>query len=101
MRRVRRLLLTCSLCSQGFDGSLDFVGLGEPAELMFGKHELAVDTDVEDAVCSALMALGVMSSSGNLSFRFRPRRELSDDVVEAVRDLSGAIPWRYFGTARI
>jgi hypothetical protein len=58
------------------------------------------DRDVEDAVCQALTALGVMYSSGNLSFSLRPKNALPDDVVRSIRDLSGVIPWRYFGTAR-
>jgi hypothetical protein len=59
------------------------------------------DRDVEDAVCQALTGLGVMCSSGNLSFSLRPKNGLPDDVVKSIRDLAGAIPWRYFGNARI
>ena len=59
------------------------------------------DRDVEDAVCQALTALGVMYSSGNLSFSLRAKNALPDDVVKTIRDLAGVIPWRYFGNAWI
>ena len=72
-----------------------------PLLMRLGDCKVQEDADVEDAVCSALMALDVMCSSGNRSFHLRPRRELPDDVVATVRELASVIPWRYFGTARI
>ena len=51
--------------------------------------------DVEDAVCRALMALGVMCTSCDHVFRLRPRPALADDVVAAIREFSGTIPWQY------
>ncbi len=65
-----------------------------------GDCRVQEDRDVEDAVCRALMALGVMCCSGNLSFSLRRRPDLADDVVETIRELAGTIPWRYFGTPR-
>jgi hypothetical protein len=59
------------------------------------------DADVEDAVCGALISLGVMCASGDHCFRLRPRRVLSDDVVDTIREFSRAIPWQYFGTQTI
>lgn len=55
----------------------------------------------EEAVCGALMALGVMCCSCEHSFSLRPRRALPDDVVETIREVAAAIPWPYFGTRRI
>ena len=72
-----------------------------PLLMRLGDCKVQEDADVEDAVCSALMALGTMCSSGNRSFHFRPRQELPEDVVTTVRELAPAIPWRYFGSARI
>jgi hypothetical protein len=72
-----------------------------PLLARLGDCQVQEDPDVEDAVCRALMALGVMQSSGNLSFSLRPRRSLPDDVVETIRELAATIPWRYFGTPRI
>ena len=65
-----------------------------------GDDPVQADPNVEDAVCRALMALGVMSSSGRFKFSLRPREVLQDDAIEAIRDAAGTIPWRYFGTAR-
>jgi hypothetical protein len=55
----------------------------------------------ETAICQALVVLGVMCRCGEATFSLRPRRDLGDEIVETVHDLSGTIPWRYFGTRRI
>ncbi len=72
-----------------------------PLLARLGDCQVQEDPDVEDAVCRALMSLGVMCSSGNLRFSLRPRRDLPDDVVDTIRDLAATIPWRYFGSPRI
>jgi hypothetical protein len=72
-----------------------------PLIMRLGDCQVQEDPDVEDAVCRALIALGVMRSSGNLSFSLRPRNTLTDDVAETIRQLAGMIPWRYYGTAWI
>ncbi len=54
------------------------------------------DPDTEDAICSALCALGVMDRSGNQRFVFRPRHELPAEVVGLLRNLDTAIPLRYY-----
>jgi len=72
-----------------------------PLLMRLGDDRVQEDRDVEDAVCRALVALGVMCCLGNLSFTLRPRRELADDVVATIRELVGTIPWRYYGTPRI
>jgi hypothetical protein len=69
-----------------------------PLLMHLGDCQVQADTDVEDAVCGALISLGVMCASDTHCFRLRPRRALSDDAVGAVREFSGAIPWQYFGT---
>jgi hypothetical protein len=66
-----------------------------------GDRQVQEDPDVQDAVCRALMSLGVMCSSGHHSFSLRPRHSLPDDVVETIHDLAASIPWRYFGNPRI
>jgi hypothetical protein len=72
-----------------------------PLLARLGDCQVQEDPDLEDAVCRALMALGVMGSSGNQRFSLRPRRVLPDDVVETIHDLAGSIPWRYYGNAQI
>src|SRR5690242_16945434 len=49
-----------------------------------GDAQVQEDPDVEDAVCSALVKLGVMERRGNRNFRFRLREELSDEAQELV-----------------
>ena len=68
-----------------------------PLLMRLGDSRVQDDPDIEDAVCRALLALGVMRCAGNLSFSLRPRYELDDDVAEMIRDLVGVFPWRYFG----
>jgi hypothetical protein len=60
-----------------------------------GDSHVQDDPDVEDAVCGALVALGVMRSSGNQRFAFRSRHELPPGVVDLVRQLGTVIPMRY------
>jgi hypothetical protein len=72
-----------------------------PLLMRLGDCRVQEDGDAEDAVCRALVALGVMCCSVNLSFSLRPRRDLADDVVGTIREIAGAIPWRYYGTPRI
>ena len=71
-----------------------------PLLCCLGDERVQDDPEVEDAVCRGLMALGVMCNSGNGRFSLRPRALLADDVIEAIGDSAGVIPWRYFGTAR-
>jgi hypothetical protein len=55
------------------------------------------DSDVEDAVCSALVRLGVMDKLGNLNFRIRSREKLSTQVSDLVfGQYFGTIPLKYF-----
>ena len=50
---------------------------------------------VEQAVCEALVALDVMSPSGDESYALRPHHLLDADVSETVSDLDAALPLRY------
>jgi hypothetical protein len=52
--------------------------------------------DVEDAVCTALVRLGVMRSRGNLSFAFVAVDSLGPEARAALRDYATSIPRRYF-----
>ena len=72
-----------------------------PLLMHLGDDEVQHDADVEDAVCGALLSLGVMCRAGDDCFHLRPRRVLSADAVDAIRECSGVIPWQYFGTRRI
>ena len=66
-----------------------------------GDPQVQGDADVEDSVCRALMALGVMCACGEHVFALRPRPALDEEVVATIRELSTEIPWQYFGTRRI
>ena len=72
-----------------------------PLLMRLGDCRVQEDRDAEDAVCRALVALGVMYTSGIVSFSLRPRRDLADYVVGTIREIAGTIPWRYYGTPRI
>jgi uncharacterized protein with von Willebrand factor type A (vWA) domain len=55
------------------------------------------DPDVEDAVCSALVKLGLMKKLGNLNFRVLPQNELQDMQRKLVyEEYSMQIPFKYF-----
>jgi hypothetical protein len=60
-----------------------------------GDSMVQDDPDIEDAVCGALVALSVMTTSGNQCFALRPAHELPPDVVSVLRELAVAIPARY------
>jgi len=72
-----------------------------PLLMCLGSLHVQDNTDVEDAVCRALEALGVMCSTGNLSFCLRPCQALDEDVVETIRELAGMVSGRYYGTQQI
>jgi hypothetical protein len=71
-----------------------------PLLMRLGDCGVQEDRDVEDAVCSALVALDVMRCAGNLSFGFLPSEDLADDLVEMIRELAGTIPQRYSRAGR-
>jgi hypothetical protein len=55
------------------------------------------DPDAEDAVCSALEQIGVMSRLDNLVFVFVPESELGADELRTVRRYRGWLPSKYAG----
>ena len=52
-------------------------------------------------MCRALVAFDVMRGCPNGMFCLQPRQTLPNEVVDAVHDLAGVIPWYYFGTRRV
>jgi hypothetical protein len=79
------------------DGLDDSGGVRATRALVWrlGDSHVQDDPDVEDAVCGALVSLGVMRSSGNQRFAFLPRHELPDGVAELLHQLETVIPMRY------
>jgi hypothetical protein len=58
------------------------------------------DPDAEDAVCSALEQIGVMTRLDNRVFVFRPESELGINELSTVRQYLGWLPGRYAGPTR-
>jgi hypothetical protein len=54
----------------------------------------------EDAVCAALVALGVMRAYGASRYGLLPRHELDRDTATALAELDAGVPLRYFLTRR-
>jgi hypothetical protein len=63
-----------------------------------GDWSVQEDTDVEDAVCTALVELHVMHSLGHLRFFVLPPQCLTREAAYAVEHLRQLIPTRYFST---
>jgi hypothetical protein len=61
-----------------------------------GDDHVQDDPDVEDAVCTALVKLGVMRTMGNLNFRFLEKSLLPSGVLELLEEYISLIPRRYF-----
>ena len=55
---------------------------------------------VEDAVCAALVALGVMRTYGAQRYALQPRYLLEPDVVTTLTELGSTVPLRYFVVRR-
>jgi hypothetical protein len=55
---------------------------------------------VEDAVCAALVALGVMRTYGAQRYALLPRYMLEPDVVTTLTELGATVPLRYFVAQR-
>jgi hypothetical protein len=53
------------------------------------------DADVEDAVCSALVKMGVMERLGNLNFKFLDKKDSPVDVANFYSHRNRAIPQKY------
>ncbi len=54
------------------------------------------DPDLEDAVCSALVRLGVMNGRGNLNYSFVGPSRLNAETANALGRVSPVLPRRYF-----
>ena len=65
-----------------------------------GDEPVQEEPDVEDAVCRALVRLGVMQQKGNLSFTLFPDAFLSHAIRKLVRKHAMSIPRRYRMTDR-
>ena len=57
------------------------------------------NADAEDAVCGALLRLGVMWCSSTGRYVFVPAHAMDRDTVETIRELDASIPMRYFLSA--
>ena len=67
----------------------------EPLIGRLGDLPVQEDPDVEDAVCAALVDLGVMHRDGNLLFAFEPDGALSSQARAALRKHEQSVPRKY------
>lgn len=68
----------------------------KPLLYRLGDDHVQDDRDVEDAVCAALVKLGVMRTMGNLNFRFLEKSLLPSGVPELLEEYIALIPRKYF-----
>ena len=68
----------------------------EPLLYRLGDDHVQDDPDVEDAVCRALVKLGVMRTMGNLNFKFLEKSLLPGGVFELLEEYISLIPRKYF-----
>jgi hypothetical protein len=61
-----------------------------------GDGRVQTDDDTRDAICSALVRLGVMSQLGNLTYRFRSDEEMPAEGRVAIATHIQTIPQGYF-----
>jgi hypothetical protein len=71
----------------------------EALVLALASDWVRTDADAEDAVCSALVRIGVMRRRGNLVFEFVADEHMTERDRSAVDRYRGWIPGRY-GTVR-
>lgn len=74
---------------------------GDPAAIqpLLGRlsdSKVQDDADVEDAVCGALVKLGVMEKLGNLNYRVSDASELPETVSVWIAEHRAWIPGKYF-----
>jgi hypothetical protein len=72
----------------------------ETLVLCLAGDSIRADADAEDALCSALEQLGVMTRSGNLRFEFAPDDELAPSDLSAVRRYRAWLPIGYASGVR-
>lgn len=61
-----------------------------------GDAQVQSDSDVEDAVCGALVDLGIMKRLGNLTFCFVDESALPSSVTTVISANKLSIPTKYF-----
>lgn len=61
-----------------------------------GDNQVQEDPDVEDAVCDALVKLGIMTRIGNLNFRFINSSLMKKDFLAIIEKYKRSIPNKYF-----
>lgn len=78
----------------GLLGDVRAVG---PLAARLSDSRIHDDPDLEDAVCSSLVRLGVMNRRGNLNYAFTDPSRLSPESAAALGRLDSVLPRRYFG----
>jgi hypothetical protein len=63
-----------------------------------GDGKIQSDADAEDAVCSALVELGVMLKRGNLNYRFLADEALPPAARAALGKYAPLIPRKYYSS---
>ena len=67
----------------------------EPLVRRVSDWMVQADGDAEDAICGALVKLGVMHKLGNLNFRWLPAEDLSADTRLILTSQLQALPAKY------
>ena len=61
-----------------------------------GDGKIQSDADCEDAVCAALVQLGVMTKRGNLNYRFLAYEALPQEAKTALSKYEELVPRKYY-----
>lgn len=77
-------------------GSLGDVRAVGPLAARLADSRIHDDPDLEDAVCSSLVRLGVMNRLGNLNYAFADPPRLSPESAAVLGRLDSVLPRRYF-----
>lgn len=67
----------------------------EPLLYRLGDSRVQEDPDIEDAVCTALVRLGVMQKLGNLNFRFVDESSMPEGIMNLIKKYERWIPRKY------
>jgi len=68
----------------------------EPLINRLGDDYVQEDSDVEDAVCDALVKLGMMKKIGNLNFKFKEESSMPKGGYSILEKYKLTIPKKYF-----
>jgi hypothetical protein len=63
-----------------------------------GDGKIQSDADTEDAVCAALVQLGVMTKRGNLNYRILADEALPPEAKTALSRYGQLIPQKYYSS---